>query len=405
MRVLVHDYAGHPFQIQLSRELANRGHHVTHCYSQSTLTPQGSLQREDDDAENLQIKGIKLTSVIKKNSYFKRVLQEREYGKLLAREIKLFGPDVVISGNTPLEAQKIIQKTCRENRSRFVFWVQDFYGIAVDRLLRGKLPVIGGWAGSYYMKLEERLLHESDEIVLITQDFRAHLAKAKIPSGKIHVIENWAPLEEVPLAPKENKWSKDHGLEDKTCLVYSGTLGMKHNPNLLLELALQFRKMSHIRVVVISEGQGAEWLKKKKDELGLDNLILKSFQPFKDVPFVLGSADVLIAILEPDAGTFSVPSKVLTYHCAGKALLLSVPEENLSARIVNDVQSGLVAAPGDLEAFKRAANQLVMNELFRRRMGVNARNYAEEHFDITSITNKFERVLQNKTAIPKEETL
>ena len=49
------------------------------------------------------------------------------------------------------------------------------------------------------------------------------------------------------------------------------------------------------------------------------------FQPFEVLPDVLGSADVLVAILEPDAGVFSVPSKVLSYFCAGRPVLLAVP--------------------------------------------------------------------------------
>ena len=45
MRILVHDYAGHPFQVQLSRELARRGHDVLHLYCSSTHTPRGDLAR------------------------------------------------------------------------------------------------------------------------------------------------------------------------------------------------------------------------------------------------------------------------------------------------------------------------------------------------------------------------
>ncbi|RYJ01060.1 MAG: glycosyltransferase WbuB, partial [Actinomycetales bacterium] len=30
MKVVVHDFSGHPFQVQLSRELARRGHDVVH---------------------------------------------------------------------------------------------------------------------------------------------------------------------------------------------------------------------------------------------------------------------------------------------------------------------------------------------------------------------------------------
>ena len=32
MRILVNDYAGHPFQLQLSRSLARDGHTVLHTY-------------------------------------------------------------------------------------------------------------------------------------------------------------------------------------------------------------------------------------------------------------------------------------------------------------------------------------------------------------------------------------
>ena len=38
MRILVHDYAGHPFQVQLSRALAQRGHDVLHAYCASLQT-------------------------------------------------------------------------------------------------------------------------------------------------------------------------------------------------------------------------------------------------------------------------------------------------------------------------------------------------------------------------------
>ena len=47
MRIIVHDYAGHPFEVQLSRELAARGHDVLHLYCGSTHTPRGDLARSD----------------------------------------------------------------------------------------------------------------------------------------------------------------------------------------------------------------------------------------------------------------------------------------------------------------------------------------------------------------------
>ena len=44
MRIFVHDYAGHPFQIELSRSLAARGHLVEHTYCSSLVTtPHGAV--------------------------------------------------------------------------------------------------------------------------------------------------------------------------------------------------------------------------------------------------------------------------------------------------------------------------------------------------------------------------
>ena len=83
-----------------------------------------------------------------------------------------------------------------------------------------------------------------------------------------------------------------------------------------MDIALALRDQDQVRIVVVSEGLGAKFLKKKREEFKLDNLIILDFQPFESVPEVMGTADILIAILDKDAGVFSVPSKVLTYHCA-----------------------------------------------------------------------------------------
>ena len=111
------------------------------------------------------------------------------------------------------------------------------------------------------------------------------------------------------------------------------------------------------------------------------------------VPQVQGAADVLIAILEPDAGVFAVPSKVLTYLCARRPLLLAVPLENLAARIVAENMAGVVGDPGDSQAFVQGARQLWQDQELRERMAENGRKYAEERFDIEKITDRFEEII------------
>ena len=197
----------------------------------------------------------------------------------------------------------------------------------------------------------------------------------------------------MPVLPKDNKWSRAHGLADRLCLLYSGTLAMKHNPELLLGIAERFRDRDDVRVVVISEGRGADWLRQMKQEKSLENLLVLDFQPFEQFPSVLASADVLVSILEPDAGVFSVPSKVLTYLCAGRPVLLAVPSENLAARIVVGNEAGRLASPSDVPGFSDAAASLLADEPLRARLGQNARRYAESHFDIEAIANRFDEII------------
>jgi glycosyltransferase involved in cell wall biosynthesis len=171
-------------------------------------------------------------------------------------------------------------------------------------------------------------------------------------------------------------------------------MGLKHNPNLLLQLALHLRERPDVRVVVVSQGLGADWLREQKTAHALDNLLILNFQPFDVLPDMLATADVLTAVLEPDAGHFSVPSKVLTYLCAARPVLLAVPPENLAARIVERSQAGYVVPPTDPTAIVEAATTLLDDPEQRRAMGRQARAYAEYAFDIRRITEAFEAVFQ-----------
>ena len=394
MRILIHDYSGHPFQVQLSRALARRNHSVLHLYCSSFQTPRGIVQKLETDSDNFSCRAIELSRPFEKYKFIKRFFQEIEYGNLLVKEVEKFKPDILISANNPLDPQRILLKYCIKNNIKFIFWLQDIYGYAIKELLTRKLSILGRAIGRYYIKSEISMLRRSDRIVIISEDFYTILQKANISENKIELIHNWAPLEDLQMQNKDNIWSRKHELHDKLCIFYTGTLGLKHNPELLVDIALALRDQSHIRIVVVSEGLGADFLKIKQEEYQLNNLIILDFQPFELMPAVMATADILVAILDRDAGVFSVPSKVLTYHCAGRPLLLSVPKENLSARLVEAMETGIVVPPQENGRFLQEVKKLIGDGELREKYGKNARRYAESTFDIEKITDKFAKVLK-----------
>lgn len=396
MRILVHDYVGHPFQVQLSRSLAGRGHQLLHIYNGSFQTPHGELDRKADDPAGFDVRSIALSQDIPKMNFFRRFRLETEYADKLAAVSTSFRPEVVISANTPSIAQHRLARACRRQKVRLVSWIQDVYGVAAYRLLRRRLPGIGHLVGQYFIALDKRSARASHAVVAITDDFRGILSQWGVDPTRVHVIHNWAPLEGLPVRPRENAWSRTQDLADGLRVIYSGTLAMKHNPELLLELARLLQNNSLGQLIVISEGAGVKWLSEQAAGAQISSLKCLGFQPFEAMPDVLGSADVLVAILEADAGVFSVPSKVLSYLCAGRPLLLAVPVENLAAKIVVECGAGLVVEPNDLAGFCAAAKQLADSPELRQQFGAAARKYAEANFDIEQITDRFEAILRGK---------
>jgi glycosyltransferase involved in cell wall biosynthesis len=279
--------------------------------------------------------------------------------------------------------------------------VQDIYGLAAYRLLGRKLPGIGHLVGKYFIALDKSAARQSDALVVIAEEFADVFAGWGIDRLHIHTIHNWAPLDDMPVRPRDNAWSRKHGMTDGVRFVYSGTLAMKHNPALLLDLARELDRNETGELFVVSEGAGVEWLAEQAANEELSSLRCLGFQAFEDLPDVLGSADVLVAILEADAGVFSVPSKVLSYLCAGRPVLLAVPRENLAAKIVMECGAGPVVEPADLRGFCAEAKHLIESPQLRERHGIAAREYAESHFDIRRIGDRFEALLtdDNRRAI------
>jgi glycosyltransferase involved in cell wall biosynthesis len=370
------------------------GQTVQHVYfADNSSTPKGYTEARPDDPPGLTIESLHIRRRFSKHSLLTRRQADIEYGHVVASRVEEFNPDVVISGNMPLDAQQILQKAARREGARFVFWLQDIYSVAARFVLRKKAKLLADVGGAYFERLEKKLLKQSDEIICIAPAFAEILEKWGISGTKVHVIENWAPLGELQPQPRKNAWALEHGVAERFCFMYSGTLGMKHRPELLLKLAKHLERRGDASLVVIAGGAGADWLATRVHEVNPQVLQLLPFQPYERMPEVLSSADVLITLLDAEAGSFAVPSKTLAYLCSGRAVIIAAPAANEAARVVKRADAGIVVSPEDPEAMLNAADRLLMDSSLCSEYGRNGRAYAERTFEITTIANKFSVVL------------
>ena len=389
LRLVVHDYSGHPGQIHLSRELARRGHHVEHQYCASYTTGRGATQRRDGDPESFVVRAIELSSEFARYSAIARLRQEVQYARMSTRAILAARPNVAVLSNIPLLSMFLLTMSLRMRRVPYVFWHQDIYSEAIRVIARDRFGQLGRLIGWVAGRVERRVARGAAAIVAISDNFIEQLDAWGVRKSGVYVVPNWAAIDEMPSRPRDNAWAKAQGLVGEPVVMYAGTLGLKHDPSVISRLAQA--APAGTQTVVVSEGKGREWLESEAADVA--GLTLLDYQPYEQLPDMLASADVLLVVLESNASRYSVPSKVLNYLCAGRPVLALLPPDNAVAQMVEAAEAGIVVAPGDADAASAALDSLLASPVARAAMGTAARRFAERTFDVTRVGERFESLL------------
>jgi colanic acid biosynthesis glycosyl transferase WcaI len=397
----VHDYSGHPGQVHLSRELVRRGHQVEHQFCASYTTGRGATGRRADDPASFTVRPIRLRRQFVRYSPLLRLAQELQYARAANRAILAARPDIAILSNVPLLSLFLLTLALRMRGIPYVFWQQDIYSDAIGVISRKRLGRFGVPVGWLAARCERRVARSAAAVVAISDTFIGQLETWGVRSNGVHVIPNWAAIDEMPPRPRENMWAKANGLVGVPVVMYAGTLGLKHDPSAIVRLTQTAPPGT--RVVVVSQGLGREWL--EAQACGAPGLMLVDYQPYEQLPDMLASADVLLVLLEQDASRYSVPSKVLNYLCAGRPILALLPLDNAVAETVESAGAGLVVAPGDYDAASASLNRLLSDPSEREKMGAAARDYAERSFDVSAVGERFDAVLDGVRVLDSRRPL
>jgi glycosyltransferase involved in cell wall biosynthesis len=391
MRILLHDYSGHPFQVELSRELAGRGHDVLHPHCVAHQSGKGDLTTRP--GERLRIEPIGVGELVEKLSFGRRLVQEVRFGFQLLAQVRRERPDVVLVSNVPIPMIGVVMLGLVLLRTPWVLWQQDVQAVAM-RSFAGKQLSRAFVVAARASAVVERWSAIRAEAVVVIADSFVDVHREWGTAGKVTVIPNWAPLAEIRPVDRDNAWAREHGLAERRTLLYSGTLGLKHNPALLVDLARQVRDAGQpVQLVVVSEGPAETVLREEAARLDVPVLLLP-FQPYDRLPEVLGSGDVLVVLLEQDAGAFSVPSKTLSYLCAGRPVLGLMPAENQAAALVAEVDGCVL--PPTASSLPEAADwvrHVLADDEQAHALGKAARTLAEESFALERCADTFERIL------------
>jgi colanic acid biosynthesis glycosyl transferase WcaI len=389
LKIVIHDYAGHPFPLTLSKQLS-LNNQVYHLYFGNDYGPKADFDMST--SKNLSIESIGDNIKYSKSNFITRFFKDFKYGALVAKRINEIKPNIVISGQCPTFAQQSILNSSKKNNSKFIIWIQDFYSIAAHYILMRKFGYLAFIISFLFKYFEKKQVILADHLIIISKEFLSQLKKWRVRSDKISYIPNWGNLEQInKVILKDQEFLTSNNLSsEKFRLVYSGTLALKHNPNLLVKIA---KSNSDIEILIVGTGSGFHKLKEKSDLP--NNIKLLPLQSFNKLNKVLSTGDIFLAMLNEDASKFSVPSKILNYLCAGKPIILSAPFDNLASQMIIESKAGKVFSPNDFDSLNEFLKHIKNDDKLKTEMSNLGRIYAEQKFDIKKIVKKFESIFEN----------
>lgn len=191
-----------------------------------------------------------------------------------------------------------------------------------------------------------------------------------------------------------------HGLQDKFVVLYAGAHGMANDLEIFLGAAERLKDQPQIQFVLVGDGKEKENLVTRARNMCLENVHFHPPVPKEEMPEVLASTDVCVAILKPlHAFTTTYPNKVFDYMAAGRPIVLAI--DGVIRQVVEEAKAGVFVPPGDPKSLAEAILLMEQNQEEGKRMGKAGRQFVERHYNRAELAKVMWEVIK-ETARGKE---
>src|SRR5262249_14134642 len=191
-------------------------------------------------------------------------------------------------------------------------------------------------------------LAQADAIVALGERMRSRLVDEKgADPRRVHVIHNWADCQAIVPGPKDNAFSREHGLLDRFVVMHSGNVGLSHNLDVLIAPADRLRGKGRLGLGIVGDGSKREALQRLAAERRLGNVRFLPYQPKERLHDSFAAADAFVVSLKAGLEGFIVPSKLYGILAAGRPYVAATDPSCEPATIATRERCGVVAPPGD----------------------------------------------------------
>lgn len=278
------------------------------------------------------------------------------------------------------------------HRLRNVPWVFHIQDLQVDAAVR--LGLLNGRFARALYGVEAFFLKRATRVSSITEAMRRRIVEKGVPAEHTWLFPNWSDISFIRPLPRENSFRREVGVgRNEILAMYAGNMGEKQGLELVLHAADRLRGQERLKFILIGAGAARSRLEGLAKELHLSNVMFLPVQPLERLPEMLAAADIHLVVQRREAADLVMPSKLTNILAAGRPSVATADPGTALYQVLTEYNAGLVTPPGNVEDFVRAIKRLSDDSELRRKMGQNARAYAESYLDKEKILSGFEEKL------------
>ena len=248
--------------------------------------------------------------------------------------------------------------------------------------------------------LENRLYQAADHLQVPTSNLQRYMSQKGLPVGKVTFIPDWADPSAILPMHKENSFRKEHGLEGKFVLIYSGNMGYSSELETVLDAAKILIAITDICFILVGDGAKRAGLERIASDASLTNVKFLPFQERHKFPEVLAAADLGLITLNSKFTSVASQGKMYSIMSSARPLLAVMEEEAWGADWIDTYKLGSRVNPGNSEELAKAILEWRAKPNELKIAGERGRSLLEEKYTINVCCNSFVNLF-NEVRFPK----
>ncbi len=375
------DEPGHTRHFEMAKFLQTCGHELVIVASDLNYqTGQRTVERKGMYAEQV-IDGVRIIRAYiypaLHRSYFWRIISFFSFMfSSVWTALKVTEVDLVMGTTPPIFQAVSAWFVAWIRRKPFLLEVRDLwpeFGVSMGVLKNPLLIALG-------RGLEGFLYARATHILVNSPAYKDYMIEKGVPENKITFIPYGTDVDMFNPQVDGSSVRAELGLQDKFVVLYAGALGQANDIDTVLRAAERLKGDNEIYFVLFGDGKERPRLQSEAEQMKLSNVIFAGVRPKREMPSVVASANVCLAILQ-DIPMFrtTYPNKVFDYMAAGRATVLVI--DGITRTLIESSNGGVYVQPGDDEFLAKTTLELSKDSARVDRMGQSAREYLVKHLD------------------------